>query len=280
MPITNPLLLHLFGGLGENNRERLYLAAHSMGGIVALRGIVDTIQSKMHVNHPLTDIACLNLHATPQQGSMAANVIGWPLRLTGIYWVMRSFLPVQQLWILRKGAYLKALAADVKEHFGGAQPSTNMKIYAVAGKYDFWVSMPSAQGHLNTSEYYPVQGGHQSMKRPEDHLDPRYLAFKVNLEAHVAESLTTLCRAIKSASTPEARRPLWQRFDAHYHKMIARCAETCFGDRLLSDRDIREVALAFVDMGSRGGLTPQQIFNAVVTDITYKDDPRLLDDPS
>lgn len=263
------------------NDEDIFLIAHSMGGLVLLKGVVLKVLNGEGKVHPVSSIQLITLYATPLHGSSVADVLVAGAQLHRYSRLAMKLLPGKQLKDLRKGEFVQRLLRDTNDHVyrppaDNPLVERNIPVQVCTAKRDAVVSRDSAIG-IFSRDPSPIhlEGTHSSVKQPDHHLDHRYLAFKENLNERLKHSFTHLCLTIMTEPDRARRLEGLERFNTQYGELVERCGQACFPGRELSDRDREEIGGSLIEFGSRGGLTPEDVYRGVVRDCRYDNDSRF-----
>lgn len=176
----------------EYKYESIYIAAHSLGGIIA----ESAIQKLFHGlnKSPVTSLAAVILFASPRAGS------GWA--------DFRAFRETR--WLKRFSDHV----TDAEEHFsshieGRASPAADLSRfflphYACVASDDLFVSRFSAEVGIPSSQCLPLEGSHTSVVKPnrEDYPQVRWLHRIIkDVTTLRAYARTRLAQAGRSSST-------------------------------------------------------------------------------
>lgn len=276
----------LLTGLGHQMTEGrdIYLVAHSMGGLVCLRGIVKAAQKGRGKDFPTNAIRMIVLYATPLQGSAVADTVAIGITtISRLHWLVRlvfRFLPVKQLRDLRRGDFVQQLVSDTVEYVYRPRPDSqfverSIPVQACTGTQDSFVTKTSAIGVFQEPAPAHLHGTHSTVKQPEDHNDIRYLVFKNNLIEDLKRSFVELCRNIMNGDNETDRRRHLDCFDRQYGHMVETCAKACSPDpdRLISDHDKFLIGVDIMKFGCVEGTTPQEAVRSVILDFTLPELP-------
>lgn len=264
--------------------EDIYLVAHSMGGLVSLKGIVRKILNGEGKVHPVSSIKLVTLYATPLHGSGVADVVAFAAGLSRYSRMAMKVLPGDQLEDLRKGEFVQSLLVESNEHIYRPLPENTLvnnriRVQACTAKRDAVVSKQSAIGIFakNPSPIH-LEGTHTSVKEPDHHLDQRYLAFKSNLNEGLKDSFTRLSQRALNDPDKAVKLQAVERFDQQYGRLLKRCVSACFPGIEPTDRNRRAIAASMLDFGARGGRTPEEVVRCVIRDYRYTNEPPLPGD--
>lgn len=143
--------------------KRVAVIAHSMGGLVAQRALLDAPERPRRVSH-------LVMFGSPSAGLTAASLFG------------RTFLAhrKQQISDLAPGgAFITSHRNDWSRRFGNGSPFTCL---AVAGERDSFVPAESSLEPFPPSQRHVVAGDHRSLVKPSD---PNHMSVQLVLKAIV-----------------------------------------------------------------------------------------------
>jgi pimeloyl-ACP methyl ester carboxylesterase len=175
----------------ELNKYRLVLIAHSMGGLVSMRCILDILRYGGQPN-----VIGLMLYGTPTNGAdwirvakSAAKCFGFKVPWAG--GILSSWLDShKQLKALERASdFVQALNAEWAFRLinGGNQSEKAerrllMPVKVVIGTKDNVVPEDSAKGNYGEVDCLPISFGHIELVKPVSDKDPRYQAAQEFLE--------------------------------------------------------------------------------------------------
>lgn len=200
----------------------LVLLAHSMGGLVCMRYVIDRLQARQRP--PLLGLL---LFGTPTTGTdlvgivkLVAGIVALKIPVVG--WVVRGWFKLQhQLTDLATASTFLAGLHDqwalrvVNGGHDSAGPDgrTWLPVRVVTGNADFFVKEASAKGVYGAIDWQAVECGHVDLVKPPTRTDPRYYHAKRFLE---------ICR---TAHRPDVQARVWNLSQAVWQtssgKMIA-----------------------------------------------------------
>jgi pimeloyl-ACP methyl ester carboxylesterase len=185
----------------------IVLIAHSMGGLVSMKYIVDQLQQS--VTPP---IGGLMLFGTPTTGSDLVNIAklvsyGIGLKIPGVATVMNLFLRGQrQLTDLATGSeFLTRLHTEwaFRVVNGGHEKAGTQRMWlavrAVSGEDDIAVKEASAKGVYGAIDWMPLPYGHIQLVKPAEVNDERFLVAKDFLQISRRTDPAILDRVWKAA---------------------------------------------------------------------------------
>ena len=265
-----------------NTDEDIYLVCHSMGGLVALKGVVQNVLNGDGRVHPVSSIQLITLYATPMHGSGVADVVSYGAKLHWAVRLLTKVLPHKQLDSLRRGKFVQDLLRMCNEHVYRPDSQNTLimeriPVQACTANQDAFVSRSSAIG-IFQSDPPPIHlsGTHFSVKEPDHHLDLRYLALKKNLNDCLRVSFHSLCEFIlNDCNEKHDREEALERFDKQYIHLIRKCLTECIPNRLTTEDDERRVALSMMHFGIKGRITPEEAVRCVIRQYRYRGDSRL-----
>ena len=170
--------------------ENIVLIAHSMGGLICMKYIVDDLQ-KSSTPPP---IAGLLLYGTPSTGSDLINIakmvgFGIGLKVPGVRAAINLFLRSQrQITDLATGSeFLSRLHTEwAYRVVNGGHEKADKKMWlpvrVVTGEDDIAVKEASGQGVYGAIDWEPISCDHFSLVKPKSIKDKRYLAAKSFLQ--------------------------------------------------------------------------------------------------
>jgi pimeloyl-ACP methyl ester carboxylesterase len=175
----------------ELNKYQLILIAHSMGGLVSMRCILDFLKYGHQPN-----IIGLMLYGTPTNGAdwiriakVFAKALGFKVPWAG--GILSSWMSShRQLVALERASdFVQALNAEwaFRVINGGNQAEDTdrrilMPVKVIVGTKDNVVPVDSAKGNYGEIDFLPIPFGHIKLVKPRDHKDPRYQAAQEFLE--------------------------------------------------------------------------------------------------
>jgi len=171
-----------------NGYESLTLIAHSMGGLIVQKALLDDPSFRQRIGHVF-------LFGTPSAGlQKAARTRFWKRQIRDMS---------------ASGTFIKDLRERWKKTFPGPLP---FKFWAVAGDLDQFVPPESSIAPFPTAQWV-VPGNHISMVKPED---AQSLSFKIVLEGIMHGASTTGAgdsarRAVELRDFRKAIDLLWER---------------------------------------------------------------------
>lgn len=164
-PIAKALVTAMTGTTPFNAYQRLVLVAHSMGGLVVQRAVLDNEALRNR-----TDLVIL--YGTPSGG------------LRGAGWVAR--LKPQLRDMSQNGQFIKTLRADWNALWAGGDPG--FRFWTVAGSEDEFVPRSSSLDPFPDEQQAVVPGNHLQIVRVEgDGSDDRGVSFLINAMAKDAD---------------------------------------------------------------------------------------------
>ena len=174
----------------------IVLIAHSMGGLVCMRYILDRLELS-----EIPPITGLLLYGTPTTGSELVNVaklvgFGLGVRLPIIRGLTNLFFRGQrQVADLARGSEFLARLHDgwaLRVVNGGHEKAGTGRMWlptrVVTGEDDIFVSEASGKGVYGAIDWLPLPYGHIQLVKPNAANDPRYLR---------AKSFLQICRQAK-----------------------------------------------------------------------------------
>lgn len=176
---TRTLGTQLASGLGQAVRDSnaIHLVGHSMGGLIALEGLVGEMRGQRAQAHPTSSVCWVSLFASPVTGSMAAaiarNTIG---RLWLFAWITNK-----QLRSLAKGTYCEELVNQARRRLyaPARQDSSARKIpirmvMATNGKAVSDSDRESQRATFHENQPCELDYDHSTVKLPQSQGDLRY----------------------------------------------------------------------------------------------------------
>lgn len=257
--------------------EPIHIVAHSMGGLVTLKFLVDAIDAKREKSHPTDSISLITLYATPLQGSAWADrIIEWVNQYRVTRWLGER-LPKKQLENLRSNGFVDELISEVSRlvttvDVDSQTPGERVTVQIVTADRDSAVSRESSQGPFSDDPpALTLEGSHGSVKRPEHHGDERYDALKVNLVRKLAHRVHSLAVRWRVGEPTIDGKLAAMRVADQYEEQIELCQQACFGGRFLTPVEEDDVFSTFLDYASDGIYTPQQLMRMTIADFEIPD---------
>jgi pimeloyl-ACP methyl ester carboxylesterase len=186
-PIDNAAiqLKSAVASLVANGRyDGLVLIAHSMGGLVCMRYILDELEQAP----PQPPINGLLLYGTPTTGSDLINIaklvgFGIGIKFPPLRFFVNLFLTGQrQIVDLATGsAFLSKLHTEWAYRVvnGGHEKAGRQRMWltvgVVTGEDDMFVKEASGKGLYGAIDWLPLKHNHTALVKPEKPNDPRYL---------------------------------------------------------------------------------------------------------
>jgi alpha-beta hydrolase superfamily lysophospholipase len=207
----------------EGRDYSFVLLAHSMGGLVCMRYVIDRLQARQRP--PLLGLL---LYGTPTTGTdlvgivkLVAGVAALKFPIVGS--IVRGWFKLQhQLTDLATAStFLTGLHDQwALRVVNGGHPDANpdgrtwLPVRVVTGNTDFFVKEASSKGVYGAIDWQPVDCGHVDLVKPPTRRDPRYYHAKRFLE---------ICR---TAQRPDVQARVWNLSQAVWQtssdKMIAK----------------------------------------------------------
>lgn len=185
----------------------IVLIAHSMGGLVSMKYIVDQLQQ--NITPPISG---LMLYGTPTTGSDLVNIAklvgyGIGIKFPGVRQVMNLVLRGQrQLTDLATGSeFLTRLHTEWAYRVvnGGHEKAGTQRMWlsvrAVSGEDDIAVKEASAKGVYGAIDWMPLSYGHIQLVKPAEANDERFMVAKDFLQISRRTDPAILDRVWKAA---------------------------------------------------------------------------------
>ena len=222
------------------------IVAHSMGGLIVFRGLVDEMDHGRAQEHPTRSIRFISLFSVPTKGSSAAGVA-----TTAIEWLgLPEGILNEQIRSLG-GEACDSLISSVVGHIH--DPPTEgpnarrIPIRMVVASRDSVVD-PEDRDMANVPFQDPapleLDYGHGDVKLPSSHEDVRYLALARDVQVVVAERFVEVCRRCLHG-IDEDRRNAEIDLDIRYGRLL-RQRFTAAGGRPENERDLYDAYLELV----------------------------------
>ena len=174
----------------EAQRYDIVFIAHSMGGLVCMKYIVDALQRS-----EVPRVTGLLLFGTPTTGSDLINIAklvgyGVGLKIPGVSMAVNFFSKSQQqITDLATGSkFLSDLHTEWAYRVvnGGHEQAGTQRMWlpvrVVTGEDDFAVKEASGKSVYGAIDWQPLSYGHIQLVKPESANDPRFLAAKSFLQ--------------------------------------------------------------------------------------------------
>jgi len=239
--------------------DSCYLVAHSMGGLVALRGLLTEIENDRADRKPANNVEMVTLYGTPLEGSAAADVLHGIANSNRVFRLLKKILPDKQLRDLKRDGFVDKLNSDIEHSAMKVVPveqeatKESFTVQAVVGKKDVVVTHKSAKGPF-TADPPPliVDGTHSTMKLPTSHLHSSYIALKRNLARKLGLFLHATSLKWKNGNSSDVQHSLsFYRIDNQYQSILQRCLTEIHGDRYFSNQEYDDVLLTFLNISTK-----------------------------
>ncbi len=204
--------------LASREYSGIVLIAHSMGGLVCMRYILD----RLGEGAP-PPIAGLLLYGTPTTGSdmlKAAKLVGYGigLRIPVIRRLLNLFLRGQrQIVDLATGSEFLAILHEqwsLRVVNGGHEKAGSGRMWlpvrVITGEDDFLVTEASGKGVYGAIDWLPIPCSHVELVKPSGTTDPRYIR---------AKEFLAMSRQVKSWDVLD---PIWQASQNIWASRLAR----------------------------------------------------------
>ena len=167
--------------------KALVLVAHSMGGLVAQRALLDDKGFQQRVSH-------LFLFGTPSNGLSKASLVRW--------------LKPQLRDMVATGRFIRTLRQDWTSE---VEPIGRPKVFAIAGDRDEFVPVPSSLGPFPLDQQHVVHGDHSQIVKPDsaDDLSVKLLVDGLTKNSAPKGPLSAARVAIESLEFQDAVDRLW-----------------------------------------------------------------------
>lgn len=258
----------------------VYLVAHSMGGLVTLKGVTSLSEEHQDTAALLDSIKMITLYATPLKGSAVANLVSWVVHSNPLTFAMKFVLPGPHLSALRKGKFVNDLLKEVNDKLDRVDiyenaPNNKLTIQACVAKRDRLVSKRSGIGPFQSSpQWRYLEGDHSSCKLPTTYTHQAYKVLKNNLAKKINLSFRYLCtRATDGAIDTIDRKMALRQLVEQYDVLIKRCVRESYPNiDEPTERQRRGVLRNLIAIGKKGSRTPEECARRVITDFEISDD--------
>ena len=173
-----------------------HLVAHSMGGLIVFRGLIDEMNCDRAQQPPTSSIHFISLFAVPIRGSWAAEVAE---TLLGQFGLPEGILN-DQIRSLGGQACDSLIAEVVERVYEPPTPGPSARripIRMVVASNDAAVDEVGSDGAHMPFQALPAlefDYGHRDIKLPTSHDDVRYLALAHDVKGMVTERFLELCQ--------------------------------------------------------------------------------------
>lgn len=252
--------------------EPIHIVAHSMGGLIALNGISESVTGCSERTNLVDSISLVTLYATPLRGSkLAQSILKLVNRVPFLGWFSR-FLPRKQLEALQPTGFVDRLRGRANKNLTSVAldedtPESKITVQIVAGKKDKSVSKASAEGLFSKDpDTLLLEGTHSSVKLPVHLNDSRYKALKNNLEIKLSHRLYRLAQDWKTGSSQIGSGMAANRIFEQYESQLNQCFDIYFGDRNQTDQEKEYVFTTFLLFAAEGKHTPKDLIQMIKID--------------
>jgi cold shock CspA family protein/pimeloyl-ACP methyl ester carboxylesterase len=224
--------------LVQNRPYQIVLLAHSMGGLVCMRYIVDQL-----ARGRIPPAIGLILYATPTTGSdllkaamLVGSVVGMKIPL--VRWLLSLFSKTQrQIEELKTGSeFLTNLHAEwaFRVVNGGHESARSDRMWlpvrVVTAEDDLFVTEASAKGLYGAIDWLPLSYGHVALVKPVDRNNDRYVA---------AKSFLRICR---DAPNREILDRIWQASNQVWSSRNTRVSNSLRFSTVIENKKLPEIA--------------------------------------